>query len=77
VSCEEGEVITLYQLRYWYGRKQDKRENRKHKKHIAIPVLTVNLLNAIVFRLDRKPGESYLALENMIQKSSSYKGPRL
>ena len=34
---EEGEVITLYQLRYWYGRKQDKRENRKHKKHIAIP----------------------------------------
>ena len=24
---EEGEVITLYQLKYWYGRKQDKREH--------------------------------------------------
>jgi hypothetical protein len=36
---DEGEVIALYQLRYWYGRKQDKRENRKHKKHIAIPMM--------------------------------------
>ena len=26
-TSEEGEVITLYQLRYWYGRKQDKRKH--------------------------------------------------
>ena len=28
---EEGEVITLYQLRYWYGWKQDKRETENTK----------------------------------------------
>ena len=34
---EGGEVITLYQLRYWYGRKQDKKRAHKHKHHIATP----------------------------------------
>ena len=37
---EETEVITLYQLRYWYGRKQDKREHTN--TNITLPYRRVS-----------------------------------
>ena len=31
VTSDEDEVIALYQLRYWYGKNQEKREHRDTK----------------------------------------------
>ena len=40
VTIDEGEVIALYQLRYWYGKKQEKREHRN--TNITLPYRRVS-----------------------------------